>query len=93
MNARRTVLLALALTGSICAFAAGAAANTFTVAPLTLVTGLSPFAGCTVGARAGERPLSERGGGTVDRRQPDEPEQPHRRRKRLSRLLRLHRAE
>ena len=39
MNARRTVLLALALTGSICAFAAGAAANTFTVAPLTFVSG------------------------------------------------------
>ena len=53
MNARRTVLLGLALTGSICAFAAGAAANTFTVAPLTLVTGPSPFAGCTVGAAPG----------------------------------------
>jgi hypothetical protein len=53
MNARRTMLLALALTGSICAFAAGAAANTFTVAPLTLVTGPSPFAGCTVGAAPG----------------------------------------
>jgi hypothetical protein len=53
MNARRTVLLALALTGSICALAAGAAANTFIVGPLTLVTGPSPFSGCTVGAAPG----------------------------------------
>src|SRR6266508_3105905 len=50
MRATRTVLLALAVTGSVCALVAGASAGNFTVAPLTLVSGLSPFAGCTAGA-------------------------------------------
>jgi hypothetical protein len=35
------------------ALVAGAGAGTFTVAPLTLVSGLSPFAGCTVGTAPG----------------------------------------
>jgi hypothetical protein len=53
MRATRTVLLALAVTGSVCALVAGAAAGTFTVAPLVLASGPSPFAGCTVGAAPG----------------------------------------
>jgi hypothetical protein len=53
MRARRTVLLALAVAGSLCVLAAGAAANPFTVSALSLVTGASPFAGCTVGAAPG----------------------------------------
>src|SRR5262245_3665256 len=53
MYARRTFLLALALAGTLCALTAGAAANTFTVSPLKLVTGPSPFAGCTVGDSPG----------------------------------------
>src|SRR5436190_5971087 len=53
MRARRTLLLAFALAGSLGVLAAGAAANPFTVSPLTLVTGPSPFAGCTVGGAPG----------------------------------------
>jgi hypothetical protein len=53
MRTGRTLLVALAAASSLCVLAAGAAANTFTVAPLTLVTGPSPFAGCTVGAAPG----------------------------------------
>ena len=50
MSVTRNVLLALAVTAGVCAFSAGASAGTFTVAPLTLASGPSPFAGCTVGA-------------------------------------------
>ena len=53
MRTRRTLLLALAAASSLCVLAAGAVASTFTVAPLTLVTGPSPFAGCTVGVAPG----------------------------------------
>jgi len=47
------LLLALAAASSLCVLVAGAAANAFTVAPLTLVTGPSPYAGCSVGAAPG----------------------------------------
>src|SRR5436189_392330 len=53
MRVSRTVFLALAATVAVCAVAAGGSAGTFTVAPLTLVSGPSPFAGCTVGAAPG----------------------------------------
>jgi hypothetical protein len=53
MNLARNAVLAFAVAAATCAFAAGASASTFTVAPLTLVSGPSPFAGCTVGAAPG----------------------------------------
>src|SRR3954469_22396793 len=53
MSVTRNVLLALAVTAGVCAFSAGASAGTFTVAPLTLASGPSPFAGCTVGGAPG----------------------------------------
>jgi hypothetical protein len=49
----RTVLLALAVMGSLCAMTAGAGAGVFTVAPLRLASGPSPFAGCTIGTAPG----------------------------------------
>jgi hypothetical protein len=53
MRSSRTALLALATAVAMCAVAAGASAGTFTVAPLTLASGPSPFAGCTVGVAPG----------------------------------------
>ena len=53
MSVTRNVLLALAVTAGVCAFAASAGAGTFTVTPLTLASGPSPFAGCTVGGAPG----------------------------------------
>src|SRR5438067_12028453 len=53
MSLTRNVLLALAVATSACAVAAGASANVFTVAPVSVVSGPSPFAGCTVGAAPG----------------------------------------
>jgi hypothetical protein len=53
MSVTRNVLLALAVATSACAVAASAGAGVFTVAPLTVISGLSPFAGCTVGAAPG----------------------------------------
>src|SRR5947208_13322125 len=50
MRLARHVLLGLAAALGACAVAAGASAGTFTVAPLTLASGASPFAGCTAGA-------------------------------------------
>jgi hypothetical protein len=49
MSLARRVLLALATVVGASAMAAGASAGIFTVAPLTLASGPSPFAGCTVG--------------------------------------------
>lgn len=49
MSLGRNVLLMLAAALGACAGAAGASAGPFTVAPLTVVSGPSPFAGCTVG--------------------------------------------
>src|SRR6266567_8411828 len=49
MSLARKVLLALATVVGASAMAAGASAGIFTVAPLTLASGPSPFAGCTVG--------------------------------------------
>jgi hypothetical protein len=51
MSVRWIVLSALAVTAIVCTAAAGA--GVFTVAPLTLVSGPSPFAGCTAGAAPG----------------------------------------
>ncbi len=53
MSYARNVLLTLAAAVGVCALTAGASAGTFTVAPLTGVSGPSPFAGCTVGAAPG----------------------------------------
>ena len=53
MTITRNLLLALAGTACGCALAATASAGVFTVAPLTLASGPSPFAGCTVGAAPG----------------------------------------
>ena len=53
MSVARNVLLAFAVAAAMCVFAAGAGAGTFTVAPLTLVSGPSPFAGCTAGNAPG----------------------------------------
>ena len=53
MSLTRNVLLGVAVAAAMCAFAAGASASTFTVAPLTLVSGPSPFAGCTAGVAPG----------------------------------------
>jgi hypothetical protein len=50
MSVARNVLLALAATVGACAVAAGASAGAFTVAPLNMASGPSPFAACTVGA-------------------------------------------
>ncbi len=49
MSLAKKVLLALATVVGASAMAAGASAGVFTVAPLTLASGPSPFAGCTVG--------------------------------------------
>jgi hypothetical protein len=51
MSVRMIALLALAAAAIACAAAAGA--GVFTVAPLTLASGPSPFAGCTVGSAPG----------------------------------------
>src|SRR4029079_14966132 len=48
--ARYVVALAAVAVGVM---ASGASAGPFTVAPLTLISGPSPFAGCTVGAAPG----------------------------------------
>src|SRR5262245_65826735 len=53
MTMRRNLLLALAATSCVCALAVTASAGVFTVAPLTVASGPSPFAGCTVGAAPG----------------------------------------
>jgi hypothetical protein len=53
MSLARTALLVLATGLGSCAVAAGASAGPFTVAPLTIASGPSPFAGCTVGAAPG----------------------------------------
>lgn len=54
MSVTRTASIAVALTATLCAVATGAASGgPFTVAPLTLVSGPSPFAGCSVGAAPG----------------------------------------
>jgi hypothetical protein len=53
MSATTRVLLALSVTVGACAVTAGASANVLPVAPLTGVSGPSPFAGCTVGAASG----------------------------------------
>jgi hypothetical protein len=50
MSVARNVLLTLATAVGACAVAGGASAGPFTVAPLTVVSGPSPFSGCTVGA-------------------------------------------
>jgi hypothetical protein len=49
----RKILLGLVVAVSVGAVAADASAGNFTVAPLTLASGPSPFAGCTVGAAPG----------------------------------------
>jgi BNR/Asp-box repeat len=53
MSVARSVVLALAVAVGMCTLTVGASAGTFTVAPLTLVSGPSPFAGCTVGGAPG----------------------------------------
>src|SRR6266545_1708224 len=53
MTLARQILLGLVAAVGVCAVAVGASAGTFTVAPLTLASGPSPFAGCTVGAAPG----------------------------------------
>ena len=53
MSLTKNVLVALAVTVGMCTFTAGASATNFTVAPLTEVSGPSPFAGCTVGSAPG----------------------------------------
>jgi hypothetical protein len=45
--------VALAAGVAVCAASAGGSAGVFTVAPLTTVSGPSPFAGCTVGRAPG----------------------------------------
>jgi hypothetical protein len=51
MSVARNVLLVVAV--GMCALTAGASAGTFTVAPLTIASGPSPFAGCTAGSAPG----------------------------------------
>jgi hypothetical protein len=53
MRSSRIVALAFVAAVATCSLAAGASAGPFTVAPLTLVSGPSPFAGCTVGNAPG----------------------------------------
>src|SRR5438094_9939125 len=53
MRVARNVLLTLATAVGACAVATGASGGSFTVAPLTLASGPSPFAGCTAGATPG----------------------------------------
>jgi hypothetical protein len=53
MSLARNALIVLATAVGACAIAAGAAAGPFTVAPLTVVSGPSPFAGCTAGSAPG----------------------------------------
>jgi hypothetical protein len=53
MSVTRNVLLALAVAAVTCVATGGASAGTFTVAPLVTASGVSPFAGCTVGAAPG----------------------------------------
>ena len=50
MRLARNLLLGSAAALGACAVAVGAGAGTFTVVPLTIVSGPSPFAGCTAGA-------------------------------------------
>lgn len=53
MSVRRNALLALASIAGACALAAGASAGSFSAGPLTVASGPSPFAGCTVGGAPG----------------------------------------
>ena len=53
MRAVTSVLIGLAAGAAVCALAAGGSAGVFTVAPLTTVSGPSPFAACAVGDAAG----------------------------------------
>jgi hypothetical protein len=53
MTLARQILLGLVVALGACAVAAGASAGPFTVAPLTLASGPSPFAGCTAGTAPG----------------------------------------
>jgi hypothetical protein len=53
MSVRRNLLLAFAALAAVCAVAAAGSASVFTVAPLTVASGPSPFAGCTAGAAPG----------------------------------------
>jgi hypothetical protein len=50
MSVTRNVLITLAVTVGACVVVGGASAGPFTVAPLTIVSSPSPFAGCTAGA-------------------------------------------
>ena len=65
MSVPRSVLLALSIAAGVCVTAVAASAGTFAVAPLTGISGPSPFAGCTAGRCTGKRPVSKCGGGTV----------------------------
>jgi hypothetical protein len=51
MSVARYVVALAAVTAGI--VAAGASAGTFTVAPLTVISGASPFSGCAAGAAPG----------------------------------------
>jgi hypothetical protein len=53
MTAMRNVLVALAAMAAVCALAAAGSAGPFTVAPLKMASGPSPFAGCTAGQAPG----------------------------------------
>jgi hypothetical protein len=53
MSVTRKVLLVFAATATFCAVAAVGRAGPFVVAPLTVVSGPSPFAGCTAGQAPG----------------------------------------
>ena len=53
MSVPRNVLLALSIASGVCVTAVAASAGTFAVAPLTGISGPSPFAGCTAGAAPG----------------------------------------
>ncbi len=52
-SSTRRVVAALAATAVVCVVATAGSAGVFTVAPLTKVSGPSPFAGCTVGQAPG----------------------------------------
>ncbi|HEV8250430.1 MAG TPA: hypothetical protein VGQ15_10700, partial [Gaiellaceae bacterium] len=53
MKVRRNVLLAVAAVAGACVLTSGASAHVLTLAPLTRVSGPSPFAGCTAGGTPG----------------------------------------
>jgi hypothetical protein len=53
MSAMRKVLLVFAATAAVCAVVSAGSAGVFTVAPLTVASGPSPFAGCTAGQAPG----------------------------------------